>query len=87
MKPIEDKIIVLPDPPKTETESGLIIPNVAVEIPNRGTVEAVGEGIPDYPMILKPGDKVYYSRGVGNLFSVEGKTFIIMRQSDILMIE
>lgn len=87
MNVLEDKILVEPDAPVTETASGLVVPDIAVEKPNRGTVRAVGGGIPDYPMILKIGDAVYFNRAVGNEFSIEGKRMLIMRQSDILAYE
>lgn len=83
-RPLEDKIEVIPDPPKTQTEAGLIIPDNAQEYPNEGTVRAVGDGIPDYPMKLKPGYRVLYSKTVGTPLLIDGVLVLIMRQSDIL---
>lgn len=83
-KPLEDKIEVVPDPPKEKTDGGVLIPGIVHETTQEGTVKSVGEGIPDYPMILKPGYRVLYSNGVGNAIEVNGEKILIMRQSDVL---
>jgi len=82
--PLEDKIVVIPDPPRTETDAGLKIPDTAIELPNTGIIESVGGGIPDYPMMLKPGWRVWYSKSVGNHEVIDGVHVLFMRQSDIL---
>lgn len=46
LKPLEDRILILPDKPPSKTDSGLYIPETHQEKhqPARGTVVAVGPG-------------------------------------------
>lgn len=46
LKPLEDRILILPDKPPSKTDSGLFIPETHQEKhqPARGTVVAVGPG-------------------------------------------
>ena len=69
-----------------KTASGLIIPDTAKEKPQKGTVVAVGEGKKDEPITVKVGDTVLYGKYAGTEISVDGKEFLIMRESDIFAI-
>ena len=40
--PLNDKVLVLPDPVETKTPGGIIIPGTAENRPTKGTVIAVG---------------------------------------------
>jgi chaperonin GroES len=81
---LRDRILVVPDPPETETESGLIIPVNAQERPSRGKIAQVGEGLADEPMVLKEGDVAVYGRNVGVPVVVDAQLFLILRQADVL---
>ena len=60
---------------------------VTVEwVPQQGTVVAAGPGKKDEPMEVKVGDVVIYGKYAGTEVSVEGKDYLIMKQSDILAI-
>ncbi|MBJ7429034.1 MAG: co-chaperone GroES, partial [Bacteroidia bacterium] len=63
-----------------------IIPDTAKEKPQRGIVVAAGEGKKDEPMTVKPGDNVLYGKYAGTEVTVEGKEYLIMRESDIFAI-
>ena len=82
--PIEDRVLVEPKPAEEKTASGLIIPDSAKEKPQQGTVVAVGSGTKDVTMQIKVGDVVLYGKYAGTEITVEGKDYLIMRQSDIL---
>jgi chaperonin GroES len=69
-----------------KTASGIIIPDTAKEKPQRGKVIAVGKGIKDEPMELKVGDEVLYGKYAGTEITIEGKDFLMMRQSDVLAV-
>jgi len=47
---------------------------------------AVGKGTKDEPMTVKVGDKVLYGKYSGTELKLEGKDYLIMRESDILAI-
>lgn len=86
IKPLADRVLVLPIAAEEKTASGIIIPDTAKEKPLQGTVKAVGEGTKDEKMLLKEGDTVLYGKYAGTELDLGGEKFIIMRQSDILAI-
>ncbi len=86
IKPLADRVLVEPKAAETKTAGGLIIPDNAKEKPQEGTVLAVGTGKKDEPMEVKVGDKVLYGKYAGTEINAEGKSYMIMRQSDILAV-
>ncbi len=86
IKPLADRVIVEVSPAEEKTASGLIIPDTAKEKPQKGTVVAVGEGKKDEPITVKVGDTVLYGKYAGTEISVDGKDFLLMRESDIFAI-
>jgi chaperonin GroES len=86
VKPIADRVLVEPAQAETTTASGIIIPDTAKEKPQRGTVVAVGNGKKDEPMTVAVGDAVLYGKYSGTEISLDGKDYLIMRESDILAI-
>jgi chaperonin GroES len=86
LKPLADRVLVEPAQAEEKTASGLIIPDTAKEKPQRGTVVAVGNGKPEEPMTVKVGDTVLYGKYSGTELNVEGKDYLIMRESDIFAI-
>ncbi|TAE17407.1 MAG: co-chaperone GroES [Bacteroidetes bacterium] len=86
IRPLADRVLVQPAPAEEKTASGLIIPDTAKEKPQRGTVVAVGNGKKDEPITVKVGDVVLYGKYAGTEITVEGKEYLIMRESDIFAI-
>ena len=86
IKPLADRVLVEPTAAETTTASGIIIPDNAKEKPQKGTVVAVGTGKIDEPMTVKVGDTVLYGKYGGTELKLEGKDYLIMRESDILAI-
>jgi chaperonin GroES len=86
IKPLADRVLVQPAAAEEKTASGLYIPDTAKEKPQKGTVIAVGNGKKDEPLTVKVGDTVLYGKYSGTELSVEGKDFLIMRESDIFAI-
>jgi chaperonin GroES len=86
VKPIADRVLVLPAPAEEKTTGGLIIPDTAKEKPQRGKVVAVGNGKKDEPMTVKVGDTVLYGKYSGTELSIEGKDYLMMREADIFAI-
>jgi chaperonin GroES len=86
IKPIGDRIVVEAAAPEDKTPSGIIIPNAAIEKPQRGTVIAVGDGRKDEPMTVKAGDEILYGKYAGTDITYEGKSYLIMRESDVYAI-
>ena len=86
IKPLADRDLVEPKEAETKTASGLYIPDTAKEKPQEGKVIAVGPGKKDEPMEVKVGDEVLYGKYAGTEVTVEGKKYLIVKQSDILAI-
>ncbi len=86
IKPLADRVLVQPQEAETKTASGIFIPDTAKEKPQRGVVIAVGKGTKDEAMELKTGDVVLYGKYAGTEISVEGKDYLMMRQSDVLAV-
>ena len=84
--PLADRVLVEPADAETTTASGIIIPDTAQEKPQKGSIVAVGSGKKDEPMTVKVGDTVLYGKYSGTELKLEGKDFLIMRESDILAI-
>ncbi|KHJ36834.1 10 kDa chaperonin 1 [Pedobacter glucosidilyticus] len=88
-EPGEDRVVVEAAPAETMTASGIYIPETAQEKPQKGTVVAAGNGkYADQtgnliPMTYKVGDIVLYGKYSGTEITLEGKEYLIMRQSDI----
>ena len=86
IKPLADRVLVKPAPAEEKTVGGLIIPDTAKEQPLQGTVMATGNGTKDEEMVLKEGDNVLYGKYSGTEVKLEGETYLIMRQSDVLAV-
>jgi chaperonin GroES len=86
VKPLADRVLVEPAAAEQKTAGGIIIPDTAKEKPQKGTVVAIGNGKKDEPLTVKVGDQVLYGKYSGTEISVEGKDYLIMRESDILAV-
>lgn len=86
IKPLADRVVIEAAAAEEKTASGIIIPDTAKEKPQKGAVVAVGNGKPDEPMTVKVGDTVLYGKYSGTEINVEGKEYLIMRESDIFAI-
>lgn len=86
IKPLADRVLVEPAEAEQKTAGGIIIPDTAKEKPQRGKIVAVGNGKKDEPLTVKEGDMVLYGKYSGTEISVEGRDYLIMKESDILAI-
>lgn len=86
IKPLADRVVIEPAPAEEKTASGIIIPDTAKEKPQKGTVVATGPGKKDEPITVKVGDKVLYGKYAGTEITIDGKEYLIMRESDIYAI-
>lgn len=91
MSPLGDRVLIVAVEKTEETSrSGLIIiPDSAKEKPQEGKIVAAGKGrLGDdgrlIPMDVKVGDIVLYGKYSGTEIKIDGKTYLIMHQDDIL---
>lgn len=86
IKPIagsNNRVIIEPAPAETRTASGIIIPDTAIEKPQRGTVVAVGDDLKDEKPSLKVGDNVLFFKHSGIDLKWEGKNYLVMKEVEI----
>ena len=86
VRPLGDRVLVEPAPAEEKTISGIIIPDTAKEKPQRGSIVAIGTGKKDEPLTVKVGDTVLYGKYAGTELTIDGKDYLIMRESDIFAI-
>ena len=89
IKPLHDRVLVRRVEELTKTSGGIIIPDTAKEKPLEGIVEAVGTGkiTPDGKVItltVKEGDKVLFGKYAGTEIKLEGESFLMIREEDLL---
>ena len=88
VKPLADRVVIEALEAEAKTAGGIIIPDNAKEKPQQGKVVAVGPGkVEDgkkIEMEVKVGDLILYGKYSGSEITVEGKEYLIMRESDIL---
>lgn len=88
-QPLHDRVLVERLEEKNKTKSGIIIPDTAKEKPMEGKVIAIGSGIKDdkgnvSPLDVKVGNKILFAKWGGTEVKLDGKEYLIMKESDIL---
>ncbi len=91
VKPLADRVVLEAVDAEEKTSGGIYIPDNAKEKPQRGKIIAAGPGkIADngqtIAMEVKKGDLVLYGKYSGTEVQIEGKDYLIMRESDILAV-
>jgi chaperonin GroES len=89
VRPLHDKILVRRMAEEEKTAGGIIIPDTAKEKPQRGEVVATGKGrIAEdgkvFPLEVKVGDKVLFSKYSGTELKLDGAEFLMIREEDVL---
>ena len=88
-KPLHDRVVVEPLEDSTKSPGGIIIPDTAKEKPMQGKIISAGPGSRDdngklLPLDVKKGNRVLYGKWSGTEVKLDGKTLLIMRESDIM---
>lgn len=92
VKPLHDRVLVERiEEDEQKTVGGIIIPDTAKEKPQRGKVVAVGAGAFNdkgdrNKLDVSVGDEVLFGKYGGNDIKVDGKEYLIIRESEILAI-
>lgn len=90
IKPLNDKIVILPDDAPEKSAGGIILAGNK-EKPTKGLVVAVGAGrVLDNGTRVKPevevGNQVVYGQYVGTEIEIDGKKHRIVSEGDILAV-
>ena len=89
-KPLHNYVLLERIEEENKTAGGIIIPDTAKEKPVHGRVIAVGDGIYEngvkIPMAVKAGDSVLFAKWASsaNEVKIDGKEYILIKESDIL---
>ena len=88
-RPLHDRVLVEPLAAETKTAGGVILPDTAQEKPQEGKVVSTGPGARGEDgkiakMDVKKGDRILYGKWSGTEVKIDGKDFLIMKESDIM---
>ena len=91
IKPLGERIVIKVLESEEKTKSGIVLPDTAKEKPQMGEVLAVGSGKTlengqKVPMELKVGDKVLFAKYAGTEVKLDGKEYIVLKESDVLAV-
>lgn len=91
IKPLGERVVIEVSESEMKTASGIVLPDTAKEKPQEGKVVAVGSGKQldngtHAAMEVKAGDKVLFSKYSGTEVKVDEKSYLVVRESDILAI-
>jgi len=91
VRPLDDRVLVKQSEAEEKTAGGIVLPDTAKEKPQRGKVVAVGVGkLLDSgqraKMSLKKGDEVFYGKYSGTEVKIDGETYVILKESDVLAV-
>jgi len=91
LRPLGDRMVVKPIEQEEVTSSGIYLPETAKEKPQQANVISVGPGARDedgkrIAMDVSVGDVVLYARYSGTTIKLEGKEYLILKESDVLAI-
>jgi chaperonin GroES len=90
IRPLRDRIVVERlEASEQRSVGGIIIPDTAKEKPQQGRVVAVGKGrVNDkgdvFPLDVKAGDTVLFSKYAGTEIKIDGKEYLIIREDEVL---
>jgi chaperonin GroES len=91
LRPLGDRVVVEPVEQAEQTASGIFLPETAKEKPQEGRIVAAGPGARKesgerIPMEVQVGDIVLYAKYSGTNIKLDGKEFLILRETDVLAI-
>ena len=99
IRPLNDWVLIRPEPSEKKSPGGIVIPDTAKEKPTRGGVLAVGRGHYEeqrdkkghltgekkfVETEVKPGDKILFRRFGVDEIKVNGEELVMVREADIL---
>jgi len=89
LRPLDDRVVIKQSEAEDKTAGGIILPDAAKEKPQMGKVVSVGPGklFDDgkrAKVSVKKNDEVLYPKYMGNDIEIDGKNYVILRESDIL---
>lgn len=89
-RPLSERVVIKVLPEEDVSPGGIILPDNAKEKPQRGQVVAAGPGRTEHgvlvPMTVQVGDVVLFGKYSGAEVKIDGETYLIVKESEILAI-
>jgi chaperonin GroES len=91
LKPLGDRVVVLPIEQDDQTTSGIFLPETAKEKPQQGKVVAAGPGSRKetgerIAMDVEVDDTILYAKYAGTSIKLDGQEYLILKETDVLAI-
>lgn len=86
LTPLFERIIVLPDPEKKASATGLIIPDKAADKVNTGLVMAIGHTIVSSNVPIAVGNRIIFQKFAGTELNWKGIDYKLMMASDVVSV-
>lgn len=80
IKPLADRVVAVREEAKTQTASGIYLPDNAKEKPVMAEVKAVGPDVKG----IKVGDKIIYKEYSTTELKVDSVEYLIVKEEDVL---
>ncbi|QJU09705.1 co-chaperone GroES [Candidatus Saccharibacteria bacterium oral taxon 488] len=80
IKPLGDRVVAVREEAKTQTASGIYLPDSSKEKPVIAQVKAVGSDVKHVAV----GDKIVYKEYTTTELKVDGVDYLIVREEDVL---
>lgn len=80
IKPLADRVVAVREEAKTQTASGIYLPDNAKEKPVLAVVRAVGADVKH----VKVGDKIIYKEYSTTELKIDGTEYLVVKEEDIL---
>lgn len=84
--PNYDLVLVLLDKNIEKTSGGIFIPDAYQVKTHKGNIAVTGPGTKENTIRVKKGDRVSYPDFAGTEITIDGKEYLMIRQSDIIVI-
>lgn len=84
LEPVKDYVLLEREQAQEKTASGIYIPDQAQEKPLRGTVVAIGNQLSENT-VVKMGRIFLYKKYGGTETTIDGKDYVIIKESDLLL--
>ncbi len=78
--PLGDRIVAVREAAKTQTASGIYLPDNAKEKPVVAKVEAIGKEVKN----VKVGDKILYKEYSTTELKIDGTEYLVVKEEDVL---
>lgn len=80
IKPLADRVVAVREAVKTQTASGIYLPDNAKEKPVLAEAKAIGPDVKG----IKVGDKIIYKEYSTTELKIDGVEYLIVKEEDVL---